>query len=66
PEWIAGSAADYISRAATLAADPAALAATRAGLRADLAASPLLDGAGFTRTLEQAFRTMWQDWCRHA
>jgi predicted O-linked N-acetylglucosamine transferase (SPINDLY family) len=26
--------------------------------------SPLLDAAGFTRKIEQAFRTMWVEWCR--
>jgi len=35
----------------------------RAGLRQQLAASPLLDAVGFTRDLEAAYRAMWGAWC---
>jgi len=58
-DWICADADAYVVRAAAAAADREALAALRADLRARLAASPLLDGAGFTRRLEQLYRTLW-------
>lgn len=54
---------DYVALAARLAADLPALADLRAGLRGRVAASPLCDGARFTRQLEDAFRAMWREWC---
>ena len=35
----------------------------RGELRERMAASPLLDFAGFTRNLEAAYRKMWVEWC---
>jgi protein O-GlcNAc transferase len=58
-EWIAADADSYVALAARAAADPQALAAIRAGLRARLRASPLLDGKGFVRSFEAALRGMW-------
>jgi predicted O-linked N-acetylglucosamine transferase (SPINDLY family) len=58
-EWIAAGEDDYVALAARAAADPQALAAARAGLRARLRASPLLDGPGFVRNFEAALRGMW-------
>jgi len=58
PQWIATSTADYQRLAGELAADPARLQEIRAGLRPGLAASPLLDHAGFTRQLEACFRQL--------
>ncbi|MGD9724141.1 MAG: tetratricopeptide repeat protein [Pirellulales bacterium] len=60
---IARSADEYVDVAARLAGDVQALSALRAGLRERMAASPLLDHAGFTRNLEAAYRTMWTAWC---
>jgi predicted O-linked N-acetylglucosamine transferase (SPINDLY family) len=62
-ELVAGSIGEYMQIAATLAADPERLAGLRATLRARMAASPLMDFAGFTRNLEAAYRRMWTDWC---
>ena len=52
-EWVAGSAEDYVRIAAGLAADR-----RDHGLRPAMAASPLCDGPGFTRALEQAYRDL--------
>jgi protein O-GlcNAc transferase len=35
----------------------------RRGLRQRLEGSPLMDGAAFTRDVEQAYRRMWRKWC---
>jgi predicted O-linked N-acetylglucosamine transferase (SPINDLY family) len=64
-EWVAGSIDDYVASAIRLAGNRHALAQLRSGLRARLAASPLCDAAGFTRSLESAYRDMWQAWCRN-
>jgi predicted O-linked N-acetylglucosamine transferase (SPINDLY family) len=63
PEWIAGTAADYVAIAAALAADPVRLAEVRQRLRPRLASSPLMDAAGFTRELEAAYAGLWRAWC---
>lgn len=62
-DLVAGSAAEYIDVAVRLAADPAALAERRAGVRGRMAASPLMDGARFARAVEAAYRDMWRRWC---
>lgn len=54
---------EYVDIAARLAGDLPALAALRAGLRAQVAGSPLCDGDRFARDLEAAYRVMWRDWC---
>ncbi len=64
PGWIAHTPAEYIAIAQGLAADPQQLAAIRSGLRAELQASPLMDGAGFTRELEDLYRQAWEQRCR--
>jgi protein O-GlcNAc transferase len=56
PEWVAAEADDYVRIAAGLAAD-------RAGLRSRMAASPLCDGAAFTRDLESLYRSLWHQHC---
>jgi predicted O-linked N-acetylglucosamine transferase (SPINDLY family) len=63
-ELITNSADEYVDVAATLARDPRRLARMRAGMRRRLAASPLMDEAGFTRNLEKAYRSMWRNWCQ--
>jgi len=59
----AADEAAYVELCRRLASDVEALSALRAGLRPQLAASPLLDAAGFTRDLEAAYRAMWRAWC---
>jgi predicted O-linked N-acetylglucosamine transferase (SPINDLY family) len=51
----------YISIARDLAGDRRRLQALRGSLRPALLDSPLCDGVGFTRSLEQAFCHMWQE-----
>ena len=63
PEWIADSEDAYVEIAAALASDLPALAALRAGLRAEMRAGPLMDEAGFARKVEAAYRQMWARWC---
>jgi predicted O-linked N-acetylglucosamine transferase (SPINDLY family) len=58
--WVAQDDDDYIQLAQAYAADLAALAATRAGLREQLVSSPLCDAARFAAHLGAAFNGMWQ------
>jgi protein O-GlcNAc transferase len=64
PELIAQTEDAYMQIAAELAQDAARLRATRAGLRERAQASPLMDAKRFTAHMEQAYRSMWQTWCR--
>ena len=61
--WAAGSVEEYVDLAARKASDLDALAALRAGLRSQVAASPLCDGPRFGRNLGAALRDVWQRWC---
>ena len=63
-ELIARTPDEYVDLAAGMARDRLRLAGLRASMRTRLSASPLLDAAGFVRSLEAAYRTMWQAWCR--
>lgn len=62
-ELIAQSHQDYLAIAAGLAARLEHLEALRAGLRARMESSPLRDERGFTRELEEAYRSVWRRWC---
>jgi predicted O-linked N-acetylglucosamine transferase (SPINDLY family) len=63
PELVATSPQDYVERVLALARDPNRLAGLRAGLRAQMAASPLCDAARYTRDLEASYREMWRKYC---
>jgi len=61
--WIADDDDDYVAKAVAWSEDRAALAALaaiRAGLRAQLLASPLCDAPRFAGHLTAAFQGMWQ------
>jgi predicted O-linked N-acetylglucosamine transferase (SPINDLY family) len=61
PGWIARSADEFIELAVRHAGDLDALAATRARLRNAVEGSILMDGARFTRELEELYRRMWRE-----
>ncbi len=63
PEWSVATDADYVSTAVRLASDRAQLAAVRAGLRAQVAASVLCDHAGQAQRFAGALRSVWARWC---
>jgi predicted O-linked N-acetylglucosamine transferase (SPINDLY family) len=60
-EWIAHDVPSYIAIAQRLANDLPLLAYLRSNLRAEMAASPLCDAAGFTRRFEAALLSAWQN-----
>ncbi|MFN8011221.1 MAG: tetratricopeptide repeat protein [Holophagaceae bacterium] len=55
PDWVAPDPEAWLDLAASLAGDPARLAAARADLRAAVARSPLCDGRAFAASVEEAF-----------
>lgn len=59
----AASPAEYVARAAALAADLDRLEDYRANLRTRLAASPLCDAPAYARAIEGLFRDAWRQWC---
>ena len=65
PELIADSAEDYVQKAIALASDRTTLQNLRANLRDRMEASPLMDANLITRSVEKAYRQMWQAWCSH-
>ena len=62
-DLIASSVEEYVSLAATLAADSARISSLRSTLRERMRASPLCDAPAFTRKIEAAYREMWGKWC---
>jgi predicted O-linked N-acetylglucosamine transferase (SPINDLY family) len=62
-DWVAASPEEFVRVALAHSADAARLGGLRAGLRARLRASPLMDEAGFARDMEDAYRAMWRAWC---
>jgi predicted O-linked N-acetylglucosamine transferase (SPINDLY family) len=66
PELAARTPEQYVAIAAGLAGDLPRLQMLRAGLRARLRASTLMDGPRFARNMEQAYRQMWWKWCAGA
>jgi protein O-GlcNAc transferase len=61
-DLIAGSAAEYVEIALSLAGDPARLDGLRSSLRLRMAASSLCDAPAFARKIEGAYRAMWHRW----
>ncbi|HML14457.1 MAG TPA: acetylglucosamine transferase, partial [Xanthobacteraceae bacterium] len=63
-DWVAPSADEYAAIAATNAAGPEHLRHLRHTLAATIANSASGNGLRYTRAVEQAYRTMWQEHCR--
>jgi len=64
-EFFAASTPEqYVAKATALAAKPDALAKIRASMRSRMAYSPLCNRELFAKNIEQAYRKMWQDYCR--
>jgi predicted O-linked N-acetylglucosamine transferase (SPINDLY family) len=59
PQWIASDAEDFLRRGVAHAADLHGLARLRLQLRAQISASPLLDGQRFARDFAAALEQMW-------
>ncbi|MEO8883448.1 MAG: tetratricopeptide repeat protein [Devosia sp.] len=62
-EWVAADEDEYVAKAVAMASDLPRLAALRAALRPQMAASPLCDAPRFARNFETALRGMWVRWC---
>lgn len=63
PEWIAATPDDYVRIAERLAADRAALAARRVGLRGEMKHSQLMNYADQAARFGEALRACWATWC---
>jgi predicted O-linked N-acetylglucosamine transferase (SPINDLY family) len=62
-ELVAETPDEYVKIASALARDPGRLREMRAGLRERMERSPLRNGRGFARDVEEAYRQMWRGWC---
>jgi predicted O-linked N-acetylglucosamine transferase (SPINDLY family) len=65
PEWVAQSPEQFVATAVGVAKDIDGLVQLRLGLR-DRVRATLCDAERFTRTLEDAFRSIWHRWCADA
>lgn len=59
-DWVAADVDTYVARAVAAVGDPGALDKLRTGLRARMAASPLMDQTRYVRDFEEALRGMWR------
>ncbi|CCE00194.1 tetratricopeptide repeat protein [Bradyrhizobium sp. STM 3809] len=64
--WVAEDDEGYLANALNFCSRPAELAALRAQLPAMVAHSAAGNNALYTQHVETAYRTFWQDYCRHA
>ena len=62
PEWVAYSESEYIEKACQFAGDGQRLNELRTGMRERMQNSPLMDGPGFARGFEAAYRAMFERW----
>jgi predicted O-linked N-acetylglucosamine transferase (SPINDLY family) len=63
-DWVAQSVDEYAAIAAAGASQPERLRELRHGLAPTIANSASGNGVRYTRAVEQAYRAMWQDYCR--
>ena len=64
PELVADNPEEYVKIAVALGSNLERLQGLRQGLRECLQRSPVMDTEGFTRSLEAAYRDMWQKYCQ--
>ena len=62
PEWVAQSEQEYVDKIVELARDVDLRQRLRSGQRDRMAQSPLCDSQGMATHLENAYRTMFQEW----
>jgi predicted O-linked N-acetylglucosamine transferase (SPINDLY family) len=62
-DLVATTPDQYVQLAVNLAQDINRLVELRAGLRARMIQSPLMDAAGFARDMEAVYRQIWRNWC---
>jgi predicted O-linked N-acetylglucosamine transferase (SPINDLY family) len=62
-DFIAKTSEEYVDIARRMANNVNKLNELRMGLREQMLHSPLMDADGFTRSVEIAYRQMWQKWC---
>lgn len=62
-DLVANTTDDFVAIGTRLASAQDRLVYLRTNLRSLMRAAPLCDGPGFTRGLENAYRTMWRRWC---
>jgi predicted O-linked N-acetylglucosamine transferase (SPINDLY family) len=62
-DWIASDEDEYVALAVGKAADRAALAELRSGLRARMVASPMMDGAALAHDIGGIVRELWRETC---
>jgi len=63
PEWIATSEEEYAQKAIILAHDVDGLIQMRKTMRQEMEASMLMNEEAFARSVEKAYRQMWQIYC---
>lgn len=63
PEWVAADADGFVATAARLAGDPDGLVRIRAGLRARMASSALMDAHAYGARFHAALRSAWAQRC---
>lgn len=62
-DLVAQTPREYAEIAVRLANDLPRLMELRATMRARMLQSPLMDGPGFARNIEAAYRQIWRTWC---
>ncbi|MDD2850965.1 MAG: tetratricopeptide repeat protein [Desulfuromonadaceae bacterium] len=64
-DFIANDPGEYIEKAVALASNLPLLTTLRRNLRTILLNSPLCDNVSFTARLEEAYRSIWIQWCNN-
>ena len=59
-ELVAHTQEEYVERAVLLAMDPELLSALHAALQGMMKSSPLMDGTGYIRSMEEAYQMIWE------